>query len=139
MPIGRWRQGWLTRSMTNRLDIVTVGIKNKSAVIVRVVMRTQAGRSVVGAASGQCRAMECIDCHAIRRDQCDMYPPAALLTGSDPELRAPGRPEPGAFVASGLLAGDIHDRAIAERRERRDVERAAARKIGDGQSDVIEH
>src|SRR5271170_5637634 len=58
-PLARLGKSWLRpslRSVTDGLDIVTVGIEHERAVIVRMVMRPKPGRAVVFAAGSQRRA-----------------------------------------------------------------------------------
>src|SRR5574337_2188478 len=61
MPIGRSRQGWLFRCMTDRLDVVAVGVEHERAVIMFVIMRPQARLAVVAATCSERGLVERID------------------------------------------------------------------------------
>ena len=47
--------------MTDSLHVVTVGVENESAVVIRVVVRTQPWKSVVAATGREGGLMESID------------------------------------------------------------------------------
>ena len=49
------------RPMANCLDVVVIGVEHECAVVVRMVMRPDAGRAVVDAAGGERGPMEGID------------------------------------------------------------------------------
>ena len=51
--------------MANRLDIVAVRIEDEGGVVVRVIMRTQAGGAVVLAAGSQRGPVKGIDADAV--------------------------------------------------------------------------
>jgi hypothetical protein len=63
--------------VANGLDVVAVGVEHKGPVIVGVIMRPEAGRSVVLAASGNRGGIERIDLCAARSGERDMDVPAA--------------------------------------------------------------
>ena len=54
--------------MADSLDVVAVGIEHESAVVIRVIMRANAGRTVIAAARGYRGLMECIDDGARARE-----------------------------------------------------------------------
>ncbi|MNH46360.1 hypothetical protein D3C79_1091150 [compost metagenome] len=47
--------------MADSLDIVSIGINHKSRIIVRVIVLTQTGFTVIASACSKCRLIEAID------------------------------------------------------------------------------
>ena len=97
--------------MAHRLDIVSVGIGDVCAVVVRVIVRTQAGRTVVAATGGKTGRVEGVDLGAAVGGEGDVgmrsnatsvaaYLEAGFVVA--PEARRPG-------AVAGLLGRDFHD------------------------------
>jgi hypothetical protein len=62
----------LFRRVTNGLDIVAVGIEHERSIVCGMIMRTNAGWSVVTPAGGDCRLVERIHRGAVLGENCDM-------------------------------------------------------------------
>src|SRR6201999_4100037 len=62
------------RSVTDRFDVVAVRVKHKGPVVVGMIMRPNAGRSVVPAPGRDRFLMEAVDGCAIGRIEGDMSP-----------------------------------------------------------------
>ena len=125
--------------MADRLDIVPVGIEREGAVIVRMIMRADAGRTVVPAAGRECGLVECIDRRAVLGDDGDVNGPVQAAFAADPEIRLAAGPEArGGKAFLGFLR-DFHDQNVSERRQRFGVKCPGASVIGDWESDVIDH
>jgi hypothetical protein len=76
------------------LDVVAVRIEHEGAVIVRVIMRPQAGSAMVRAAGGERGFVEFVDRGAVGRREGDMQ--AAIEPASPPIQKSglPLRPKP---------------------------------------------
>jgi len=116
------------------LDVVTVGVEHERAVVLRVILGTDAGRAVVLAAGGDRRLVERADLGATLRTKRDVHAIDLALAGSpiDPEIGLAADPVPGELL-------ERHDQAVPQRCERPLVEGLAAREVGDLDPDVIDH
>ena len=129
----------LRRPVTHGLDIMAVGIEHEGAVVVRVIVWAQAGRTMVLAAGRDGGAIEGIDRCAILRDERHVQPAAERVAGTDPEIGLTLVAEPGRGLAAALLRRHLHHDAVAERRQRSFVEFLRAGKIRHPEADVVEH
>src|SRR4029077_4496746 len=116
---------WLTSStsgcvssgrVANGLDVVTIRIKHKSAVVIRVVLGPQAGRAIVlGAGRNRC-AIERVDCGPALPCDSNVHGAVEPALAPHPEVRfavdAEARGRTIAFVLPHL-----HDEHIPERLE----------------------
>ena len=120
--------GWQTD-----LDIVTVGIEHKRAVIVRMVVRTYSGEAIVPAAGGDGFPMKPVDGGLVRRGKGDMRAGLRRVSSSDPE--------------EGLGSDAIAREAFAFRIQARDPQRTQGAIVeflrllddADADGDVIQH
>src|ERR1700753_1343003 len=117
------KNAWLFRQVADSLDIMATQVKHKGAVIVRMEVGADAGRSVILAAGGQRRLVERIDRRPIRRGERDMDRPFDRLAGADPEERLLIRAEAQMRFSAGLLRRDLDQELDAQRRERLQIER----------------
>src|SRR5262249_13170584 len=122
----------LRRRMTHGFDVVTVRIEHERAVVVGVIVRTQSRRPVVLAAGREGGLVERVDLRARlgAKRHVDMRYAAKGL--AHPEVGLGWYAE-----TRGIL--ELHDDRIAERRERRTVERLALRYVGNRNAGVIDH
>src|SRR5258708_40095434 len=112
--------------MAYRLDVVAVGIEHEGAVVIRVVVRPQPRRAVILAAGGERRTVEGVDRCAIIGGDRDVQDALNPALATDPEIRIAVAPETGGGT-SALGFRDLHDHAVAERRQRLLVEGRGAR------------
>src|SRR5947209_8490638 len=128
----------LLRGVTDRLDIVPVQVEHEGAVVVRMIMRANAGRAVVLPAGRQRRVVECVDAGAILHRNRDVQGMIQSALAADPEAGLTARTEARRPALVFVLL-HFHDQCVAERRERLLVERFGARVIGNRKADVVEH
>src|SRR5215510_3703396 len=128
------------RCVADRLDVVAVGIEHESAVVVGVIVRPQPRRAVVLATGGERRAMEGVDRGAVLGGDGDVEDASQTSFAADPEIGLAVGPEARRRrLALGMLAADLHDQAVAERRQCFQIERLRALVVGDGKADVVDH
>src|SRR5581483_7857747 len=127
--------------MADGLDVVAVGVEHEGGVVIGMVMRAQARRAVVPRAGGDRRCVEGIDLGAVARGEGDMDAPLACGAEAfaDPEERLALSPEADRRAASGLLVGDSHDDADAERGERLQIELGRPGQMADRDADMVDH
>src|SRR5580658_4856033 len=131
--------GELLGFMTDRFDIVAVGIEHECAIVMLMIMRTYSWGSIVAAADAQRRLIEFID-HAARRcRERDVQPCDRLPAVTDPEKSMAVGAESGMRAKTGLLRCHFHHQHNRQRCQRRGVEALRALEFADGQTDVIEH
>src|SRR2546427_7742285 len=118
--------------VTNGFDIVSVGVENERAVIIRMVVRAQARSAVVLAARGDRRTIERIDVRPRVGAKRDMNRRNIGLALADPEIRLRRHAE-----ACELFP--FHQHSVSERRERGTIERLAPGDIRYADSGVIDH
>src|SRR3989442_5472194 len=114
------------------LDVMTVRIEHKRAVVVRVIVRPQSGRAVVAPARRHRRLVERVDLFPVRGAEGDMRRQEVGLAPTDPEIGLRRDAE-----ADRVL--ELHDHRIAEWRKRGAIERLAPCDIGSVHSGVIDH
>ena len=96
--------------MADRLDVVSVGIKHECAVVVRVVVRPQAGRAIVLAAGRKRRTIKCVNRGAVFGSDRNVQRTVGPALRSDPEIWLAAGAEAGSGVfAFGLVRTDLHD------------------------------
>jgi len=122
--------------MRHRLDIVTVRIKNKSAIIVLVIMRPETGGAIIAAACRQRCFIKRFDFLPVCCRECDVEAARQRRSGANPELRAlpaKSRVAVGAiFRKAELLQNDN-----PQRRQRLLVESDGPGVVGHRETDVI--
>src|SRR5215470_13323983 len=110
--------------MAYGLDIVTVGIEHEGRVVVLVVVRAQARRTVVSRSGRNSRTMEFGYRSAILGNNGDVQDAAQSAFATDPEIRLSVGAEAGRRrFAFRVLGPDLHHQRVAERRQRFAVER----------------
>ena len=117
--------------MGDGLDVVALRVEDERAVVVRVVLRADAGAAVVVAAGRERRRMECVHRRAVRRGEGDVQRRRRGPVG-DPEVRLAVLAEADAPLA-------VHDHRVAERGERGDVEGAGGGEVRDPDVQVVDH
>src|SRR6266436_1030538 len=125
-------------SMTDRFDVVTVGIEHKSTIVVGMVVRANAWGAIVLAARCKRRTVERIDRLPIFRKDRDVHGLVQLAFGADPKVRFAAAAETGGRLP-GLLSGHLHDQRVAKRRQRLFVKGLCARVVRHRKSHVIDH
>lgn len=116
------------RGVAGRLDGVAVQVGDEGGVVVRVILWPQARRAIAGAAGG----VEGAHLRAVSRGEGQVDMPRRRAEGAESEGHRPATAHAGPALA-------VLQHRDAERRQRRDVEAAAAREIGHGEADVIEN
>src|SRR6478736_1687498 len=126
--------------MADGFDIVAVRIEHERPVVMRVIVRPQSGLAVVAASGRQRGSVERVDIGPGLRRERDVETAADdTLTVADPEIRLAVLAEARLRRAAGLLGRQLHDDSDAERLERGLVEPLAVRKVGHGETDMVEH
>jgi hypothetical protein len=114
------------------LDIVAVGIEYEGAAVIRMVERTRARRTVVGAAGGDRRLVEIVDDLAAGDAERDVDRGTVGGAGRQPEIRPAGLAESGPVRI-------FEDQRVADRRERPGLEFPALVEIADAHAGVVDH
>src|SRR5579862_378648 len=124
--------------MTDRFDVVTVGIEYEGRIVVRMVMWAQARRAIVLAARRYGGAIKRVNASAILGRDGDVDRSIEAAFAADPKIRLAVDAEAG---GRGVIFGlrNFHHQDIAERRQRFFVERFGSLVVGDRKSGVIEH
>src|SRR5262249_26506958 len=127
------------RQVANRFDVVAVEVEDKSSVVVRMVLRPHAGRTVVASAGPQCGVVEGAYLGAGVDREGDVRGRRGRAVAADPELRLAtlaeaARPD----LASGLLWPHLHHECDSERRQCCSVEGLGAFVVGDTHAEVID-
>src|SRR4051812_26058673 len=115
MPLFEFPPSVSGRLMTDRLDVVSIGVEYESAIVVRVVVRAYAGLAVVAPAGGNRSRIERIDFLAVCRGECDVGFLRTRAARTDPELRL-------AILSEAGGTGKLHDHADTEGLQRTLVE-----------------
>ena len=122
----------LHRPVVDGLDVVAVGVEGERAVVVLVVDRARPGRAVVGPARRERRGVEALDLLLAVGAEADVARRRRAAGRLEPEVRPVG--------AHADHAGrGLEQHAVAERLERLLVERAARRRVGDLELEVVDH
>jgi len=127
-----------SRSVADRLDIVSIVIENESAVVVRVIVRAKARGPIVLAARGDGGSVECIYGWPIFRSEGNVQRPFHLPLAADPKIRLTAAAESSGWL-SGLLSGRLHDQGVAERRQRALIKSLGADIVRNRKTQVIDH
>ena len=118
--------------MADGLDVVAVGVVDIRPVVVLVVVRPHAGRTVVLAARGDGGLVEAVDRLPIGCPERDVRSPA-LRVDADPEVRdALG-------ACESRIALALHRERVPQGLQRLLEEGSRAADVADGCSDVIDH
>ena len=117
--------------VADRLDVVAVRIEDEGGVVVRGVLRAEAGGAVVRSSGGDGRDVERVDRGAVVALERDVRPADRPAT-PDPEVESVRIRQ--VRERSRLL---VHD-AVAERLQRSQVERLRGLEVGDVDGDVRE-
>src|SRR6266702_8163889 len=104
-----------------------------------MIMRADAGWSVVAAAGCYRRLVEGVDRGAVLRQDRDMHRLVERAFAADPEIRLAVGAEARSRIVPGLLLRHFLDQAVAERRQRLGVERLRALIVRDGEAHMIDH
>src|SRR5262249_7916381 len=96
------------RLVTDSLDVVTVRIEHKRPVVVWMVIRPQARRTVVPAACCDGCLMEGIQRSARGHTKCDVDGRLGRIALIDPEVRSVGMTEAGALRVATWSGGQLH-------------------------------
>src|SRR5262245_46035426 len=105
-----------------------------------MIVRPQAGPSVVPGAGVESGAMERIDHRALIHGNGDVQRPLKSTLAADPEIGlAIDAEASGGTAALGLLRPDFHDQRVAEWRQRLGVERLRPGIVGHRKADVVDH
>ena len=83
------------RSVTDSLDIVPIGIEYEGAVVIGMIVRANAGSTVVSSAGRNRRVIEGIDCSAALGEDRDVKRLVEPAFTADPEIRFAVRSEAG--------------------------------------------
>src|SRR5688500_15039041 len=126
------------RPMANRLDVVSVGIEHEGTVIGGMVVRSDAGCPVIGAAGSEGRRMESIDGRAAIGHEGDMDWRSGGSCRREPKRGLAVPFEAGAPVASGLLLADFHHDRDSERRQCPLIKAQGAAIIAYAEPDMID-
>src|SRR5579859_7451929 len=94
--------------MAYGLDIVAIGIQDKGAIIVVVIMRPEARCAMVLAAGRHSRFVKGIDTGTILGGECDMCP-GNILANANPEIGLALGPVTGSRMIARLLRSHFHD------------------------------
>jgi hypothetical protein len=118
--------------VTHGVNIVTIRADDKGAIVVRVILRPQAGRPVVPAAGGHGAAIEVVDLTPGLCGKGEVQRSTFHRARTEPERR---------FVVSSqpYAVRDLHYNSDAERGKRFDEECLARFEITGADSNVIEH
>jgi len=119
--------------MANRLDVVPVRTDHEGRIVVRVVLRAQARRTVVPAARFQGRAMESLDLPAILGNERQVKVRRLFLGSADAQRGLATR------VAELDAERPLMDDRHAQRLERLEEERLARLIVGGPEYDVVKH
>jgi hypothetical protein len=120
--------------MTDGFDVVAVGIENKRSVIMRMILRPNAGRPIVAAARNERRR--------VKRPH--LLPAVCAKSNVHRRLTVRGLMNPEGRIALQVHAAEpspafaFHQQFNAQRSEGDGVERLAARVIGDLNTDMVE-
>src|SRR5690606_3980387 len=124
--------------MTDRFDIVPIRIDYEGAVVVLVIVRTQARPAIVRAAGRHGRGVECVNICTGRGLEGVMPTGARLRIFGQPEIRLAlaiaADPEP-----TGIFSGDLGDHRIAQRGKGGVIEGPGPVPVRDENSDMIKH
>src|SRR5262245_34179510 len=115
--------------VTDRLDVVPVGIEHEGAVVARVVLGTLAGRAVVAVPGGDCDAVELVHGRVVRRGEADVRVPRGL-SRHEPENAAGDAEADDAF----RLVSDPE----AQRCQDRGIEALRRLEVVDAQGNVVD-
>jgi hypothetical protein len=125
----------LGRFVADGFDVVAVGIEDVAAVIV-VVVPADPRRSVVGPTRLERGRVEGVDELAALGAERDVQP---STRGLSVRLEEERRPSSVVLAESGRRSRELHQEAVAERRERLFVELLAALVVGDADADMVDH
>ena len=124
--------------MANSLSMVAVGIEDVSAVVVFVVLGSQARFAVVDAAGGEGGAVEVVDLLAVSCAKGDVEARLGGRADADVEVGLEGvRPAEGEATVE--FDGSVREFLVAESSERLVVEVAALCEITDVNGEVVDH
>src|SRR5450755_550485 len=123
---------WLFRRVTDRFDVVPVGIQHKRAIVVRMVLRPEPRTAVVLTAGRHRRAVEGLDLRVRFGAERHVYRRNVRLVLADPEVGLGRDAEAGELLP-------FHDQRVAERCQRRAIKRLALFHVGNRNAGVIDH
>jgi hypothetical protein len=115
--------------VTDRLDVVAVGVEHKRAVVAGVIARPEARRAVVGSARGEGGGVKCVDGLPVRGRERQVER-RCRIAGPDEEVDAARR-----APADRSLDLDLLD---AERRQRSAVELLARLEVANREREVVD-
>lgn len=124
--------------MTDRLDIVSIGIEYKSTVIIRMIVHAKAGSSVVPPTRSERGAVERIHRRPIFCDDRDMHWLLQPTFAPNPKVGFAAAAKASGWLP-GLLSRRLHDQRIAKRRQGLFIESLGTRIVGNRKSHVIDH
>jgi len=127
------------RLVADGLDVMTIWIEHKGAVVVWVVLRSQTRRAVVLAACCDGRLVEGIDCRARGHAECDVDGWLDRNALADPEIGTVRMAEAGAGRATAVRGRQLYQSRMASRRECLQIERLAPLVVTDDNAQVINH
>src|SRR5260221_13010840 len=121
-----------SRRVADGLDVVAIRVEHEGAVIVGVVMRPRSRWAVVASARGQRRAIERVDDRARIGTKCNVHAGSIWRSLADPEVGLRRHAEPGDLL-------ELHEDAVAERRERGPIDRLGLGNVGHADAGMVDH
>ena len=97
---------------------MAVGIEHERAVVIGMIVRTDARRAVVASARCDRGLVEGVDRGAVIRHDCDMHRPVQSAFAADPKIRLAVGAESGGVLVRVFLLRHLHDEAVAQRCQR---------------------
>src|SRR5262245_6002760 len=117
---------------------MAIRIEHKGAVVIRMILRPQAGRAIVLGAGRNRSAIEFVDCSSVLSGDSDMHGVVEAALATDPEIRFAIDAEASRRTIAFVLP-HLHDEHIAEGRERLLIEGLRPLVVRDGKANVINH
>ena len=125
--------------MANRFDIVAIEVDDEGAIVVGVIVRSQARRAIVAPSGRERGAIKRVGVGSGACGEGDVSAALRSVARPDPEKRLSRRAKPGVRLCAGLRRGKFIKQGDSEWGKRADVESLGAFDVRDGQSDVIQH
>ena len=125
--------------MAYGFNVVTIWVENKCSIVVRVIVRSDAGSAVVLTACGQRSLVEGIDGGPGRNTKSNVNGWLVCGATADPEVWLWGFSEAGDICVPSHRCRNLGEKRVAEWRECSDVEGLALCVVADGDASVINH
>ncbi len=125
--------------MTDRFDVVPIGIQYERTVVIRVIVRAEPRGTVVAATGSHASVMELIHNTSRRNSKCDVKRRLVCSARANPKIRLRRFSEAGYIRVPGNRGRNFRKKRIANCSKSGDIEGPALGVVRDNDTRVIDH